>query len=129
MSRRGRLPTLPPIAIDTAMTTILDRIVSYKRQEIVAARTRVPESELASRIRDAQPVRDFRAALMSAPGIAVIAEVKKASPSAGLIRADFDPVAIARTYADNGAACVSVLTDGPSFQGDLRYLEEISSVI
>jgi indole-3-glycerol phosphate synthase len=111
------------------MTTILDRIVSYKREEVASARAVVPEGELMRRIRDARPVRDFRSALVSAPGVAVIAEVKKASPSAGLIRADFDPVAIARTYAENGAACISVLTDGPSFQGHLRYLEEITASV
>jgi indole-3-glycerol phosphate synthase len=111
------------------MTTILDRIVSYKRDEIAAARTRVSEAELRRRIRDARPVRDFRAALSASPGVAVIAEVKRASPSAGVIRADFDPVAVARAYAESGAACVSVLTDGPSFQGDLAYLEAIAAAV
>lgn len=109
--------------------TILDGIVEYKRKEIAEARARRPESELERRIRDSRPVRDFRAALMSKPGIALIAEVKKASPSVGLIRADFDPVAIARAYAENGAACISVLTDEPSFQGHLRYLEAISDAV
>jgi indole-3-glycerol phosphate synthase len=111
------------------MTTILDRIVAYKRDEIAAARARRPQTELMRQIRDARPVRDFRAALMRGPGIGVIAEVKKASPSAGLIRADFDHLAIARTYASAGAACISVLTDEPSFQGHLRYLEEISAAV
>jgi indole-3-glycerol phosphate synthase len=111
------------------VSTILDRIVSYKREEIAAARARVSEAELRRRIRDARPVRDFRAALLAGAGVAVIAEVKKASPSAGVIRGDFDPVAIARTYAEHGAACVSVLTDGPSFQGDLAYLEAIAAAV
>jgi indole-3-glycerol phosphate synthase len=75
------------------------------------------------------PVRDFRAALERGPGVQVIAEVKKASPSAGLIRADFDPVAIARAYAGNGAACISVLTDEHFFQGHLRYLEAIRAAV
>ncbi len=111
------------------MTTILDDIVAYKREEIAAARERLPEAVLASRARSARAVRDFRAALLRGPGVQVIAEIKKASPSAGLIRADFDPVAIARTYADHGAACISVLTDEPSFQGHLRYLEQVSAAV
>jgi indole-3-glycerol phosphate synthase len=111
------------------MSTILDRIVAYKRDEITAARSRLPESELERRLRDARPVRDFRAALQRGTGVQVIAEVKKASPSAGLIRADFDPVAIARIYADNGAACISVLTDEPSFQGCLGYLEQVCAAV
>jgi indole-3-glycerol phosphate synthase len=111
------------------MTTILDRIVGYKRQEIAQARDRVSDRELEQRMRDARPVRDFRAALDRSPGMAVIAEVKRASPSAGVIREDFDAVAIARSYADNGAACVSVLTDAPSFQGELSYLDAISAEV
>jgi indole-3-glycerol phosphate synthase len=109
------------------MNSILDRIVAYKRQEIAAARTWVPDAQLETSILTgaAPPVRDFRAALERVAGIAIIAEVKKASPSAGVLRADFDPVAIARTYEENGAACISVLTDEPSFQGHLRYLEAI----
>lgn len=111
------------------MATILDRIVSYKREEIAQARGRVSDVELQRRMRDARPARDFRAALVSSPGVAVIAEVKRASPSAGVIRGDFDPVAIARSYAEHGAACVSVLTDGPSFQGELSYLAAIAEAV
>ena len=111
------------------MSTILDDIVAYKRDEIRAARSRLSDAELERRCRDARPVRDFLAALRRGPGVQVIAEVKKASPSAGLIRADFDPVAIARAYADNGAACISVLTDEPSFQGRLGYLEQVSAAV
>lgn len=113
------------------MSSILDRIVAYKRQEIVAARARVPDRRLEDAIVGgmAPPTRDFRCALEHAEGMAIIAEVKKASPSAGLLRADFDPLAIARTYEQNGAACISVLTDEPSFQGHLRYLEAIRKAV
>src|SRR6516162_5835490 len=105
------------------MTTLLDRIVASKRREIAAAKARVPESDLKRRLGAAPPVRDFRAALDLPGTVQFIAEVKRASPSAGLIRPDFDPVAIAHTYADRGAACISVLTDEPFFQGHLSYLE------
>jgi indole-3-glycerol phosphate synthase len=111
------------------MSTVLDRIVAYKRREIAEARARLPEPELERRAAQAPPPRDFRAALERGPEMQVIAEVKKASPSAGLIRADFDPVAIARTYERHGAACVSVLTDEPSFQGHLSYLEMIRAAV
>ncbi len=110
------------------MSTVLDRIVAYKRREIAEARARVPEVELERRAAQAPPARDFRAALERG-GVQVIAEVKKASPSAGLIRADFDPVDIARTYEGHGAACVSVLTDEPSFQGHLRHLEMVRAAV
>lgn len=105
--------------------TILDRIVATKRDEIALARSQAPDAVLEQLIAAAPPVRDFRAALAAGAGVQVIAEVKKASPSAGVLRADFDPVAIARTYAAAGAACISVLTDEPYFQGHLRYLEQI----
>jgi len=111
------------------MSSILDRIVAYKRQEIAAARERVSEVELEKRAASMPPTRDFRAALERRPGVQIIAEVKKASPSAGLLRADFDPVAIARTYEQNGAACISVLTDEPSFQGQLSYLTAIRAAV
>ena len=81
--------------------------------------------ELERRLADAPPVRDFRAALDVPGTVQVIAEVKKASPSAGVLRSDFDPVAIARTYEAAGAACLSVLTDEPFFQGKLEYLSAI----
>ncbi len=111
------------------MKTILDDIVASKRGEILRARERLSTVELERRVADIPPVRDFRAALVRGSGVQVIAEVKKASPSAGIIRADFDPVAIARTYAANGAACISVLTDEPHFQGSLRYLEQIRAAV
>jgi indole-3-glycerol phosphate synthase len=111
------------------MPTILDRIVQTKRTEIARARATVSESELRARIVDAPPVRDFFAALAAEGPIKLIAEVKKASPSVGLIRADFDPVAIARIYEAHGATCISVLTDEPHFQGHLSYLTAIRAAI
>ncbi|HWG43610.1 MAG TPA: indole-3-glycerol phosphate synthase TrpC [Gemmataceae bacterium] len=111
------------------MSNILERIVAYKRQEISAARSRVADAQLEKRAAQAPPARDFRAALERGPDVGIIAEVKKASPSAGLLRADFDPVAIARIYEQNGAACISVLTDEPSFQGHLDYLTAIRAAV
>src|SRR6516225_3335761 len=107
------------------MGTILDRIVDSKRREIEDRRRRTPANDLERRLADAPAVRDFRAALDKPGTVQVIAEVKKASPSAGLLRADFDPVAIARTYARHGAAAISVLTDEPFFQGRLSDLTAI----
>lgn len=107
------------------MTTILDDIVASKARELAESRQRLPEAELERRLAAAPPVRDFRAALDRPGSVQVIAEVKKASPSVGVIRADFDPVAIAEIYARHGAACISVLTDKPYFQGDLAYLTQI----
>ncbi len=111
------------------MSTILDTIIASKRREIAAAKERVPEAELRRRLAFAPPPRPFRAALERSNDIGVIAEVKKASPSAGVLRADFDPVAIAQAFADNGAACLSVLTDEPFFQGGLDYLAAIRQAV
>jgi indole-3-glycerol phosphate synthase len=105
--------------------TILDRIVAGKREELAAARAVVPEPELRARVADLPPTRDFGAALRVPGCVRLIAEVKKASPSAGLIRADFEPVAIARAYAEGGAACLSVLTDERWFQGSSDFLRAI----
>lgn len=104
------------------MTTILDEILATKRREVAAARRWMPIEELEAQAAEAPPVRDFRASLLGPGPIRLIAEVKKASPSAGLIRADFDPVAIARAYQDHGAHAVSILTDATYFQGHLSYL-------
>src|SRR5437764_7854959 len=111
------------------MSNILERIVAAKRQEIERRRAEISERQLEARLVDAPPARDCRAALERGPGLGVIAEVKKASPSAGVIRADFDPAAIGRAYERGGASCVSVLTDGPSFQGDLRHLEAVRAAV
>lgn len=104
------------------MTNVLDEIVARKRGEIAERRRECPAERLREQLSAAPPVRDFAQALRDASGIGLIAEVKKASPSAGLIREDFDPVAIARIYEQHGAACISVLTDEPYFQGRLEYL-------
>lgn len=111
------------------MPTILDKIVASKRREVEASRAAVPIADLERRLSQAPPIRDFRAALERPGGMQVIAEVKKASPSAGVIRADFDPVAIARAYEANGAAAISVMTDAPFFQGHLSYLTSVRSAV
>ncbi|HZO88950.1 MAG TPA: indole-3-glycerol phosphate synthase TrpC [Chthonomonadaceae bacterium] len=109
--------------------SMLSEILATKRTEVTRQREKVSLEFLQERLIDAPPTRDFRAALVSAPGTALIAEVKKASPSKGVIRADFDPLEIARTYAENGAACLSVLTDETYFQGKLQYLREIRRIV
>jgi len=110
------------------MSTILDKIVASKRQEIETARQRTLLRELEARLSSAPAIRDFRAALEKR-SVQIIAEVKKASPSAGILRADFDPVAIARIYEKHGAACISVLTDAPYFQGSLENLSKIRAAV
>jgi indole-3-glycerol phosphate synthase len=112
-----------------ASVSILDKIVASKRREIAERHLQVGEAQLERQLDDAPPVRDFHAALAHGPGVRLIAEIKKASPSAGVLRADFDPAAIARTYAAGGAAALSVLTDAPFFQGSLADLRAVRAAV
>jgi indole-3-glycerol phosphate synthase len=109
---------------------ILEKIVWEKDREVASARERVPLEQLKKQVAELPAPRDFLAALRSAcRKPAVIAEVKKASPSKGVIREDFDPVAIAQGYAAGGASCLSVLTDKPFFQGGFEVLVQVRQVV
>ncbi len=105
--------------------SILDDIVSYKKKEVVKAEQTTPHSELEEKIKALPPARPLGNSLQqdASTGYGLIAEVKKASPSKGLIRSDFNPAALARAYELGGASCLSVLTDFPSFQGKNEYLK------
>lgn len=109
--------------------TILNDIVASKRAELAAARRDRPLEQLEDLAAAAPCPRDFRGALEEPGPIRLIAEIKKASPSAQIIRTEFEPISIARTYEEHGAACLSVLTDTPFFQGDLRHLEQVRPAV
>lgn len=111
------------------MASILQRIVATKWQEIERAKSVMPLAEIQSRLADVPPPRNFLAPLQDSPPIRLIAEVKKASPSKGVIRANFDPTAIAIEYQQAGASCISVLTDEQYFQGSLAYLTAIRQAV
>lgn len=105
------------------MADVLDTILAYKRREVEAAKSACPPEAMRARAEAASPVRPFAAAIanrLARSQFALIAEIKKASPSKGLIRADFEPRSLARAYQLGGATCLSVLTDTPSFQGRPR---------
>jgi len=108
--------------------TILDRIVADKRDELAAARERVPLAEMRRRAESAPAPRGFAKALRG-PKISLIAEAKKASPSRGILRADFDPVWLAGRYVEGGAAAISVLTDEKHFQGNLDYMRAVRKAL
>ena len=114
------------------MTDILNKILATKAEEVAAAKAALPLDEIKRKAAAAAPARDFLAAIHAkhaAAQPALIAEVKKASPSKGLIRADFNPVEIALAYERAGAACLSVLTDAPYFQGAPEYLQQVKAAV
>lgn len=111
------------------MADILQKIAAYKREEVAALKSRISLSELEQRANEAAEPKEFTQALQNAKGPALIAEVKKASPSKGVIREVFDPVAIAKAYQSGGASCLSVLTDGPSFQGSEQIFADVRHAV
>lgn len=134
-----RRPPNPAVAVqelryqvkvpDAAPQNILEEIVWHKEAEVDQLREFLPLAELRTKVQQVPPPLDFLATLKQGSTPAVIAEVKKASPSKGVIRADFDPVAIAQSYAQGGATCLSVLTDKKFFQGSFANLQQIRQVV
>jgi indole-3-glycerol phosphate synthase len=135
-----RRPPNPTVAVqelryqvkvpDAAPRNILEEIVWHKETEVDQLREKMPLLELQRKVKDAAPPKDFLGALKNGrTQPAVIAEVKKASPSKGVIREDFDPVTIAQSYQAGGASCLSVLTDEKFFQGSFDYLSQIRAVV
>jgi indole-3-glycerol phosphate synthase len=108
---------------------ILDDIIANKRAELLETKSRAPLAEIKSKAADAGPTRGFGKALAGGAGVRLIAEVKKASPSKGVIREDFEPIRIARIYEESGASCLSVLTEKKYFQGELEYLGRIRKTV
>ncbi len=108
---------------------ILDTIITHKQKELTVEQTEVPLRELEGEVKDLPPTRNFSGAIKGSGTVRLIAEVKKKSPSKGIIREDFHPVSIAETYVGNGAAAISVLTDKHFFAGELDYLRAIREVV
>jgi indole-3-glycerol phosphate synthase len=108
---------------------ILDEIITYKKEELERQKGERSLSDLKSRLPDLAPIRNFKEAISRPNRINIIAEIKKASPSAGVIRKEFDPVEIAGTYASSGASAISVLTDEKFFQGSVNFLSQIKAEV
>ena len=108
---------------------ILDTIIAHKRKELAAEQVEIPLAKLKAALASLPPTRDFRSAVTGKETVSLIAEVKKKSPSKGIIREDFHPVSIAELYVTNGAAAISVLTDTHFFAGELDYLRAIREVV
>src|ERR1700739_1677507 len=117
-----------PMAAEIKSGTVLDRIVEARRAAIAHRKQIVPETVLRFGVKQAQPLRDFGAAL-GRDSLNVIAELKKASPSRGLIRADFDPTSLAKGLQAAGAAALSVLTEPEFFQGELKYMRDARAAV